>query len=233
MTVDRLGPYVLGPNDTPENGIYTGDARELAKAIPDESVDLIFTDPVYQNIDDYHWLAETAARVLKQNASCLTFCGLGYVPETHKALLEGGLFYRWTLTGNYAGRKQFHGRLQVSMTMCLWYQKGKAKMYNAVGDSTTLPPVRFSRYVQSNGASWDKHPKIVRRYIAGFSPDGSIVFDPFTGGGTVPAVCKMLGRRYLAFEIDPDVAEMARERVRMTQMPLFVLEPEQMTLGGD
>ena len=38
----KLGPYLLGPNDTPENGIYTGDARELAKAIPDESVDLIF-----------------------------------------------------------------------------------------------------------------------------------------------------------------------------------------------
>ena len=35
-----LGPYDL-------NTIITGDARELAKAIPDESVDLIFTDPVY------------------------------------------------------------------------------------------------------------------------------------------------------------------------------------------
>ena len=29
----KLGPYELGPNDTPENGIYTGDARELARAI--------------------------------------------------------------------------------------------------------------------------------------------------------------------------------------------------------
>ena len=30
-----------------------------------------------------------------------------------------------------------------------------------------------------------------------------------------------------------DVAETARKRVRNTQMPLFVLEPEQMTLGGN
>lgn len=60
-SVDQLGPYLLGPNDTPENGIYTGDARELAKAIPDESVDLIFTDPVYDRIEDYRWLAETGA----------------------------------------------------------------------------------------------------------------------------------------------------------------------------
>lgn len=35
------------------NQIVTGDARELAKRIPDESVDLIFTDPIYDCIDDY------------------------------------------------------------------------------------------------------------------------------------------------------------------------------------
>ena len=43
----------------------------------------------------------------------------------------------------------------------------------------------------------------------------------------------MLGRNYLAFEIDPDTAELARERVRITQPPLFVPEPEQITLFQD
>jgi len=33
--VDTLGPYLLGPNDTAENGIYTGDSRELAPVLPD------------------------------------------------------------------------------------------------------------------------------------------------------------------------------------------------------
>jgi len=43
----KLSPYLLGPNSTPENGIYAGDAKELAKLIPDESIDLILTDPPY------------------------------------------------------------------------------------------------------------------------------------------------------------------------------------------
>ena len=60
--------------------------------------------------------------------------------------------------------------------------------------------------------------------------DAHVVWDPFIGGGTVPATCKMLGRKWLAFEIDPAVAEQARERVRMTQPPLFVPEPQQMEL---
>jgi len=34
-----LGKYLLGPNDTPENGIYTGDARILSEAILNEDID--------------------------------------------------------------------------------------------------------------------------------------------------------------------------------------------------
>ena len=50
----KLGPFELGYNDT-NQGIYTGDARELCEEIPSESIDLIFTDPVYQNMDDYFY----------------------------------------------------------------------------------------------------------------------------------------------------------------------------------
>ena len=59
---------------------------------------------------------------------------------------------------------------------------------------------------------------------------GDVVFDPFVGSGTSAMASKMLGRHWLAFEIEPDVAEMARERVRNTQPPLFVPEPEQMEM---
>lgn len=53
--------------------IYTGDARELAKAIPDGSIDLIFTDPPYPRefLPLYGWLAETAAQVLKPDGFML------------------------------------------------------------------------------------------------------------------------------------------------------------------
>ena len=63
----QIGAYPL-------NTVIQGDSRELAKSIPDESVDLIFTDPVYENIDDYAWLSETAQRILKPNSACLVFC---------------------------------------------------------------------------------------------------------------------------------------------------------------
>jgi hypothetical protein len=137
------------------------------------------------------------------------------------------LSYHWTLTANYACRKQYHGRLQVSMTMCLWYEKGRFNPLAPVGDSTTLPPIRERRFLQASGASWDKHPKIVSRYVQGFCLNGGSILDCYTGMGTIPAWAKILGRNYIAFEIDPTTAELARQRVANTQPPLFVVEPEQ------
>ena len=67
----------------------------------------------------------------------------------------------------------------------------------------------------------------VAYYLTAFCLPSAIVADFFTGGGTVPAVCKMLNRHYLAFEIDPDTADLARERVRQTQPPLPGLVVEQ------
>lgn len=91
-SVEHLGPYLLGPNDTPENGIYTGDARELAKAIPDESVDLIFTDPVYWQHNDYEWLAMLGARVLVEGGNLIAQAGNPDIPKL-LPLMEKHLAY--------------------------------------------------------------------------------------------------------------------------------------------
>src|SRR5205814_2191015 len=49
------------------NTITTGDAQLLSTHIPDNSIDLIFTDPPYDrdSLSLYEWLAEFAARALK------------------------------------------------------------------------------------------------------------------------------------------------------------------------
>ncbi len=45
----ELGPYLLGPNDTPENGIYTGDSLRLLAGLPSNSFDGLITDPPYSS----------------------------------------------------------------------------------------------------------------------------------------------------------------------------------------
>ena len=219
-----LGPYLLGPN-TRNQGIYTGDARELAKAIPDESVDLIFTDPVYDRIDDYRWLAETAKRVLKRDGAVLAFYGIGLLPDTVNALRSGGLKYRWNIPHLTPGASGYCDTGPSRYMGMLWMDKS--------GNSTLRP--RLYDVVFTNGIQdwhiWRKNVYGLSLWVNSTTVPDSVVVDFFAGGGTVPAVCKQLGRRYLASEIDPDVAQRARERVRLTQPPLFVPEPEQLELG--
>lgn len=215
-----IGPYQLGPNNTAENGIYTGDARDLARAIPDESVDLIFTDPVYQNIDDYRWLTEMGARVLVDGGSCIAQIGPEYMPEVLAAMTPA-LDWVWELMewyGSGAG-KIWYKRIFLAHKPWLWFSKGP----------------RAGKWVRTGGQSvrdknhhrWGDSAGFMLPYIRALCPQDGVTLDPFTGGGTVPAACKMLNRCYLAFEIEPDTADDARQRIRETQPPLPLEIPTQ------
>lgn len=219
-----LGPYRLGYNETPDCGIYTGDARELAQAIPDESVDLIFTDPVYDHIEDYRWLAETAARVLKSGGMVLAQVGSEYRYEA-ETVMRQYLSPLPLLAEVYsmAFRRMWKFRVMQGWKPYLWFSKG-ARNGGFVFD-------RFhSKRPNKNHHVWGDSHYFMSTYIQALTGAGAIILDPFTGGGTVPAVCKQLSRRYLAFEIDPATAALARERVRNTQPPLFVPEADQLPL---
>jgi len=217
--------------DMPEeykNQIVTGDARELAKQIPDESIDLIFTDPVYDRIEDYEWLAETAVRVLKDDRACLVWQQVSLIPQTCNAMMA--LSYRWCLVHYKPGRvKEKFGAAGFSKwEPLLWFDKGRLPRRRWMDVFQSMPfQSKFSMMLSHR---WGKDPDAILVAIEKFTKDDWVIYDPFTGGGTVPAVCKILGRNYIAFEIDPDTAELARERVRNTQPPLFVMEPEQLEM---
>jgi len=205
------------------NQIVTGDARVLAERIPDESVDLIFTDPVYDRIDDYRWLAETAARVLKPDRACLVWQGVKWLSDTLQAMLA--LEYRWVFSW-YQSNRRGHADFGYPLwTPLLWMEKGHSQTRYPVQD---IRAVAFS----GNGQhKWQKQVKLIEYWLDAFCDADMTVLDVFTGGGTVPAVCKQLSRNYIAFEIDPATAALARERVHNTQPPLFVPEPEQLEMA--
>ena len=217
--------------DMPEhyrNTIVTGDARVLSRAIPDESVDLIFTDPVYQNVDDYQWLAETAARVLKPERCLVAFAYTAYLPKVMEAMGDF-LHYVWLI---------------------IWYRTNEiAYRYAPIGKSVFTPALVYSKgtpdvpgfaFDLRGYATWTKrgmsnHPwskpvEWVSYYIGALSECGDTVADFFSGGGVVPASCKILERNFVAFEIDPATTELARHRVANTQPPLPGLVVEQLPL---
>jgi len=218
----KLGPYELGSNDTPENGIYCGDARELAKAIPDEGVDLIFTDPPYprEYLPLWRWLGKEAARVLRPGGLCLAMSGQSYLPDVYSMMSES-LEYHWTFLLQTPGQKCTIWPRKVSpgWKPVLSYSKGKydGPWWGIDIMTSQMNDKRFHHWGQSESG--------VLAFLSRL-PDG-ILWEPFCGGGSTVAVWgPMLNRRYFAFEVSSDSCEMARERVRNTQPPLFIPEPE-------
>jgi hypothetical protein len=223
--VSKLGPYDL-------DSIITGDCRELAAAIPDESVDLIFTDPPYPRefLPLYGWLAETAARVLKPNGFLLTYCGNMYKDQV-VASLSAHMAYFWDYQ-------------TVDAPACIvWPRRTIAKCKSVLAyrkqGSNALPGTNIIGLWVGTGSDkrfhdWGQDESTARYFMDCFLPKGGgVVLEPFAGGGTTPAVCRAWGWHYLAFEIDAAQAAIARRRVANTQLPLFVPEATQASIFAE
>ncbi len=209
------------------NQIVTGDARVLAEAIPDESIDLIFTDPPYlrEYLDIYGWLSRTAMRVLKPGGYVFAYGAGEHLPERLRQMLSGGLDYFWTfvLLHNGGYPRIWHKRLMSGYKPILVFTKGAPTVVRWQATvSTVSADKRFHEWGQGEG--------FAIKVIHMLTTPGAVVWDPCIGGGTTAAVCKGLGRNWVAFEIDPAVAEKARDRVAATMAPLPGLIVEQMPL---
>ncbi|MGP8174832.1 MAG: DNA-methyltransferase [Terracidiphilus sp.] len=59
-----------------------------------------------------------------------------------------------------------------------------------------------------------KPEKLIERLIRASSREGDIVLDPFAGVGTCPAVCRRLGRQFLAFERNKEFVVIAQSKIK-------------------
>ena len=211
------------------NKITPGDARELAKQIPDESCNLVFCDPVYENVDDYRWLGETAMRVLKQDSALLAWCSKRLAARCQLAIEESGLDYIYTLdyvvTAKTFRLQYYH--LFLWTTPCLLFQKGHAL------PNKWLPDTYISQTPPDHEFKWNKNLGVVQKWLTAYSKPGDLVFDPFAGSGTVPVVAKQTSRNFVGFEINETRAIEAQYRVETAPIPLFLLDETENQLSLD
>jgi hypothetical protein len=215
---ERMQQYIL-------NEIITGDARALAPSIPDASVDLVFTDPEYSRRELYDWLGGAARRVLKPGGAVLCWSNGKWHRENTNWLEAAGLRYRYDFGCVIAtGAAPMNGRIISKTNRLIWLDvDGQSRMRGYLPDGYIS--VQWSRLYSQ--WSWTKNPVFSGQAMAAFIEPGAIVYDPFCGEATFPAVAKMGGYSFLASEINPETAARARERLANTQPPLPGLVVEQ------
>lgn len=196
--------------------IVCGDAIELAKDIPDESIDLILCDPVYQDMAAYEWLGHVGNRVLKPGGSCVAQCAHYYLPQAMDMLAKNMTYY-WVFSERIGrSARIWDKKLFVRWKPYLWYIKvGEPRKGRWMLDSLYSPRDKSTH-------KWGDGIKTMRTLVESLTDEGDTVLDPFTGGGTVPIACKTTGRNFIAYEIDEDMAMLANERLANVQMPLKI-----------
>jgi hypothetical protein len=196
-------------SSTSSSNILIGDMTMLSKRLENGSVDLFLTDPPYTQIDLYERLAELAAVKLKPGGLCLAYAGQFHLPAVLEAM-STHLKYWWLFAIQFGGQHcAMHARrIQNKWKPIVAFAKPPSKQ----------APNWLSDLLEGGGRDkehhdWGQDESEVAYLIQRLTEPGQFVVDPFCGGGTVPAACKVLGRKWLATEKDRSTALVARKRV--------------------
>ena len=175
------------------------------------SADLILTDPPYGTEYLPLWgdLADFASQALRPGGVLACYAGQRLLPE-YLDQLRRRLDYRWTVaTEHLRGSAHiFDRRVQNRWKPVLIFSRGIP--YHAwltdflrCGDRNSK---KFHPWGQAEGEA--------ARLIETLTKPGDLVLDPFSGGGTVPAVAARLGRRVVACDVDAEAHAATISRVR-------------------
>ena len=214
-----MGNYHL---KLPINQIIEGDSLEILKKFPDESIDLVLTDPPYgtktnQRGDSF---------MIGEFSNILPLV----LPEIYRVLKPNGAFYcftSWTQMSEWLLRFQQYFKLQ---NLLIWDKKRHSGCYSPSSWQFTWEGIFFGikgkrkirKYQKDVLISEEKGKRIamqkpvdiVKKLIEASSDEGMVILDPFIGSGTTAVACKQLKRNFIGIEISPEYCKIANERLR-------------------
>ena len=214
-----------------------GDALEILKTIPSESIDCVVTDPPYKIITGGDSNGKNSIRpkgILKGNRELMRTVPKfsDWLPELFRILKDGTQNYIMVNSSNLlemaneiekAGfkiqnflvwQKNNCTPSQFYMKNCeytIFFRKGKAKYINDIGGSKTVHS--FDNIIGNKVHPTEKPISLMEFYINNSTNENETILDPFMGSGTTGVACKNLNRQFVGIEMQEDYFNIASERV--------------------
>lgn len=204
------------------NKIIYGNCLELIKLIPNNSIDIIFTDPPYglnkngvRNDSDlslFYNVMPECDRVLKNNSFFITFFSTKFLPQLFK---NNPFDYFWQIV-LYCPEGRVKSPIGYTKYMsCFIFKKGKPKIIHWNKDIFIDTPGKMIEPDEGYIDHPTPKPKhFIKEILKMFTKDNDLILDPFIGSGSTAMACLQLNRKFIGFEIEEKYYKIALGRIQ-------------------
>lgn len=239
----------------PQFQLYQLDAIEFLRSLPDDSVDLLVTDPPYQSLEKHRAIG-TTTRLKNSKASSNKWFDIfpdsrfpEFMAEVYRVLKRNRHFYLFCNSetmfvvkplGEEAGFKfwkplvwdkekigmGYHYRARYEFI--LFFEKGKRKL-NDLGIPDILSAPRVWR-----GYPTEKPAEVIETLVTQSTQEGELVVDPFMGSGSAGRAAVRHGRNFMGNDTCDEAVDISRRRLLeegAVEIDLLGDGPRQASLG--
>lgn len=229
------------------NKIYNEDCLEGMKRIPDNSIDLVLTDPPYlldkgfhtgsaglaqrmakvgNTINDFRYDFDRTAvfdeylRVLKV-PNLIIFCSNKQLPETLSYFYNKGIATEVLVWQKTNPAPLCNGKYISDVEYVVYAHASGAPFSNDCPIDYKKRVYRSSTVNEGKLHPTQKPIVLIERYVELHSKEGQVVLDSFMGSGTTAIACIKHNRNFIGFELNEEYYNIALERIeheRVNQM---------------
>ena len=217
--------------------LYNGDCLNVLKDIPDNSIDLVVTDPpydietsgagLYKQADKQYVkelvgmkdgfsdeILDELCRVMKK-INIYLFCSQKQIiPLLDYFVKKKGC--NWNiLSWHKSNPVPACGNKYLTDTeFILFFREKGVKVYGSFDTKKTYYVTPLNQKDKKKyGHPTVKPEEIVKNLIINGSNEGEVILDPFMGSGTTGAVCVGINRKFIGIEIDEQYFKVAQDRI--------------------
>ena len=216
--------------------LMQGDCLELMRDLPNDSIDLVVTDPPYSmthrgrscrpnymkdnmgdslfigDIPDAHSWMQEIYRVLRQGTHFYTFCNIKDLREYLNAANDVGFKLQNIITMIKDTKMPNRWYLKYTESI-LMFRKGPAKPINNMTSRDYIHVV-MPKAKDGKLHITEKPLNLIEMLVLNSSNPQDTVLDPFMGGGTTGVAAVKAGRSFIGVEIDVDYFNIAQRRIQ-------------------
>lgn len=225
----------LKENGVELNSIYNCDCLDMLKYIEDKSIDLLYTDPPYnQSFSGKGSLAKKYDYRKDEIKKISNFDPTKFL-KIVKSKFKIFNAYIWTSKNLLKKYIEFAEENKYNWNLLIWNKLNPIPAYNY----TYLPDVEYCIFIRESGAHWTKglgyktyrkvmsenvaknshgHPTqkylwMIEKAIQISSKKNDLIFDPFAGSFTTSIACENLKRNWIACDVEKKYCEIGEKRL--------------------